>query len=268
LREQRGRSDDVARALEICRFELRLQLATFSNYFFFLVFAGLGMLVTLIFGSSLQEAALHTEVPHLANAPFVVTFATYSLGPLALFSLSGGLFGRSATRDFDAGSFPILLTSGLNEREYVLGRLVAATCVALAISMGIVVGLVGGLALPSIVPSHVGPLQWQTYAIPVLVYLVPNTLIAGVLLFAVGLLSRRAVLVYLALPVALSAVGFAAGSAQGSGAVGSSTRSVRWLSTFSSGRRWKRTRWPCRSPSSSSPTGCCGRLSRSSEPGF
>ncbi|MBV9323465.1 MAG: hypothetical protein JO352_06745 [Chloroflexi bacterium] len=67
----------------------------------------MGALVTLAVGSDLQDTLLRPEVPQLANAPYVVTFAITILGWLALFGLSGAVFSRSATRDFDAGSFPI-----------------------------------------------------------------------------------------------------------------------------------------------------------------
>jgi ABC-2 type transport system permease protein len=200
----------MRRSLEILRFELRQQATSASNYFFFLVFAALGALVTLAVGSNLQELVSRAETPLLANAPYTVTLAILNLSGLALFALSGGLFGRSATRDFDAGSFPILLTSGVVEREFVVGRLVAATIVAVLISLGIVVGLLVGLVLPPVVPDHVGPLRWQAYAMPVLVYVIPNCVIFGTLLFAVGLLGRRTLWVYLALPVAAAVVSLVA----------------------------------------------------------
>ncbi|MBV9601995.1 MAG: hypothetical protein JOZ87_34765, partial [Chloroflexi bacterium] len=143
---------------------------------------------------------------------------------MALFGLSGAVFGQSATRDFDAGSFPILLTSGVVEAEYVVGRLAAAVIVAILVSLAIVVGLLAGLALPPIRPEHVAPLDWQTYTTPVLIYVIPNCIIIGTLLFTVGLLGRRTLWVYVALPVAIVLVGLAATAS--SSLIGTSSASL------------------------------------------
>jgi hypothetical protein len=153
----------MRRSLEICCFELALQLRSGSNYVYFVVLALLAALVTLVIASPRQEIMVQgrPSIPTLANAPVVVWVTMIALALLALLGLSGGLFARSATRDFEAGFFPILVTSGAGQRDYILGRLGATIIVAAGISLGIVVGLLAALLIPPPLtdPAHIGPLS-------------------------------------------------------------------------------------------------------------
>ncbi|MEI7987391.1 MAG: M1 family aminopeptidase [Chloroflexota bacterium] len=193
-------SATLKKIYEIFRFELLSQVRNGANYIFFGLFFVISLGITVILGSELQKM-LGTEIPVLANAPFVIILSCLLLTILGLIGLSGGLFGKSATKDFDANFDALLVTSGVSENHFIVGRLFASWLSALLIFLGIPLGLMAGLWMPFNDPIQIAPFHLESYLNGYVFYILPNVLIFGTLFFAVALLTRRALWAYIALPV-------------------------------------------------------------------
>lgn len=146
-------------------------------------------------GSEFQKL-LGFEVPLYANSPYMIYVITTLLMVFALIGLSGGLFGVSATKDFDTNFYPLLVTGGVSEYHYILGRLFATWLTALIIMSGIGAGIFAGSILPSNVPAHTGDFRLLSYLHPYIFYIIPDIIILGTVFFTTGLLTRRTIWVY------------------------------------------------------------------------
>ncbi len=181
---------------EIFIFELYSQFRRGTNYIFFLLLFSISLGLTGLLGSDLQKF-LGSEVPLCVNSPYMIYVFTTLLMLFALIGLSGGLFGESATKDFDTNFYPLLVTGGVSEYHYIIGRLLAAWLTAFIIMCSIGAGLFAGSLLPSNVSAHIGNFHLWSYLYPYICYVIPDIIILGTLYFATGLLARRIIWVYI-----------------------------------------------------------------------
>jgi hypothetical protein len=187
----------VRNALEILRFELAEQARRPANYVFVAVLFGLSLAITGFYGSRFQ-GLLGNPVPTFANSPHVVVMATRMLAMLGLLGMAGSVFARAATKDYELDDVGPLVTTGLREWEFVLGRLSASWLTALLVLLAVPLGQLCGLMLPVNLPEHVGAFSARTYLHAFVWHVLPQVLVAGTLLFAFALVVRRSLLMYLA----------------------------------------------------------------------
>ena len=118
------------------------------------------------------------------------------MGMLGLL-VSAALFGDAAVRDIRVEMDPLLFTLSLQKAEYLGGRflatLVANVVVVLAIPLGLAVTTLIGF--PD--PAGYGPFRLVAYLQSYLLFVLPNVVFAGAVLFATGVLARQMIPVYL-----------------------------------------------------------------------
>ncbi len=139
---------------------------------------------------------------------------------LAEFALIAGMFGMlvtaalfadAALRDVEAGMDPLLFTSPLGRAEYLGGRFLAALVVNALVLAAIPLALAATMLIWRNA-AEFGPFRAGAYVQPFLLFLLPNMVVVGSILFTIAVLTRKAI------PVYLGAIGlfvgylFAAGS--------------------------------------------------------
>ena len=125
-----------------------------------------------------------------ANAPHHVARGTVLFGGLFGLLVSAALFGHAAIRDVAAGMDPLRYTTRIRKAEYLGGRFLAALAmnaiVILAIPLGFWV-----CTVTLVEPDAVGPNRLAAYVQPLVLFLWPNIVPVGALMFTIGALVRQ-----------------------------------------------------------------------------
>ncbi|HEX6085331.1 MAG TPA: hypothetical protein VF266_12450 [Thermoanaerobaculia bacterium] len=177
--------------LEIVRFEIDYRLRRPYTWILGAVFVAVAclMAVGVLVGEAESAGDLH------ANAPSLVAMATALVSMLGLV-ISAALFSEAALRDHDTRMSPLFATAPLTKTEYLAGRF-AGTLLVNALFVSVVPIMLMLLMRPPFVKGELlGPFRAAAYVQPTIVLLLPNVLFTGALLFAVGVLTRRALAVF------------------------------------------------------------------------
>ena len=177
--------------LEIVRFEIDYRLRRPYTWILFAVFVAVACLMAggLLVGEAERAGDLH------ANAPSLVGMATVLVSMIGLV-ISAALFSEAALRDHDTRMAPLFATSPITKTEYLAGRF-AGTLLVNVLFVSIVPIVLMILMRPPFVKGELlGPFRAAAYLQPAIVILLPNVLFTGALLFAVGVLTRRALAVF------------------------------------------------------------------------
>ncbi len=171
---------------EVFRYELAYRVRSASTWFYAAFLFAIVLLAVATGGSG---SAVH------ANAPMRITET------IALFAgsfgmlVSAALFGDAAVRDIAAGMDPLLFTTRLSKAEFLGGRFLAALTVNAILVIALPLAHIVAMATRSEVLE---PFRLAAYVQPLLLFLWPNLVLVGAILFAVGILGRQVVPVYLA----------------------------------------------------------------------
>ncbi|HEX6292488.1 MAG TPA: M1 family aminopeptidase [Herpetosiphonaceae bacterium] len=174
---------------EVFRYELEYRLRSTSTW----VYAGCLFLlaVWMFLATADGEGGGH------ANAPERLAGGAAIIGTVGML-VTAALFGDAAVRDVAAGMDPLLFTSPLRKADYLGGRFLAALAVNAVVMLAIPLGLLAATGLVGSFESEpVGPFRGGAYVQPYLLFLLPNLVLAGAILYTIGVLARQVVPVYL-----------------------------------------------------------------------
>lgn len=177
--------------LEIVRFEIEYRLRRPYTWILFAVFVAVACLMAMgmLTGEAERAGDLH------ANAPSLLGMASLLVSMLGLV-ISAALFSETAQRDHDTRMFPLFATAPLTKTEYLAGRF-AGTLLVNVLFVSVVPIMLMLLMRPPFVKGELlGPFRAAAYVQPAILLLLPNILFTGALLFAVGVLTRRALPVF------------------------------------------------------------------------
>jgi ABC-2 type transport system permease protein len=131
-----------------------------------------------------------------ANAPQGIAQGTVLFGGTFGLLVSAALFGDAAIRDVASRMDQLLYTTRIRKAEYLGGRYLAALAINAIVVLAIPLGFF--VATVTIVePDAVGPFRLAAYLQPLLVFLLPNLVLVGAIMFTIGALARQAIPVYL-----------------------------------------------------------------------
>lgn len=126
----------------------------------------------------------------IANSPANL-FSLFNLyGKLLLF-LIPAIVGHAVYRDYKSNMQAVLYSYPFQKSDYLLGKFLSAFSVVLLISLTLGAGFMIGTKLPGIDSRMVLPLDLMTYVQLYVVYLLPNLLFAGAVVFGMVVFSRN-----------------------------------------------------------------------------
>ncbi|MBW3553516.1 MAG: hypothetical protein KY466_08400 [Gemmatimonadetes bacterium] len=176
---------------EIFRYELEHRLRSGSTWAY----------AVILFLVAIWMFLATTDGAGVNNAPERVAGGSVLPGMFGML-VTAALFGGAAVRDVQAGMDPLLFTSPLRRTEYLGGRFLGALTVNAVVLLAIPLGLLAATGLLARFDSDpLGPFRIGAYLQGYLTFLLPNLVLVGAILFAVGVLARHVV------PVYLSAIG-------------------------------------------------------------
>jgi ABC-2 type transport system permease protein len=171
------------------RFELRYWLRQPIAYIFFLVNA------LLVFGATVSDdITIGGGTGNvLKNAPYVVQnyYAFFSL--LSLLMITAFL-NNAAARDFNEKTNQILFSTPLLKRDFLLARFSGALVISIIPFLGVSFGVLVGSLMPWVDAERIGPVYWHAHLNGLLVFVIPNLIFAGSIIFGIAALTRNTLL--------------------------------------------------------------------------
>jgi hypothetical protein len=179
---------------EFFKFELSYWLRGWMVYIFFAVIA-------LLFGVAAGSDVISINGVGgntLRNSPFTVAM-WYAGASLITCFMAAAIYDSSASRDFANKMSDILFSKPLRKWGFLLGRFLGATIAALIPSMGIGFGILVAHAFNASDTERWGPSAFWHHWQPFLIFVIPNTLIFGALVFAIASVTRNTLYSFLSL---------------------------------------------------------------------
>lgn len=172
--------------LNIFRFELRYWLRQPIAYVFMLINA------LLVFGATASDdITIGGGTGNVVkNAPYVVE-NYYALFSLICLLMITAFMNNAAARDFNEKTNQILFTTSIREREFLVGRFLGALVISIIPYLGITLGSVIGSMMPWMEPERIGANSWGAHLNGLLVFVIPNLLFAGSIIFGIAALTRN-----------------------------------------------------------------------------
>ncbi|MCB0278354.1 MAG: ABC-2 transporter permease, partial [Calditrichaeota bacterium] len=165
----------------------RKQLSIYLYAIFFL-------LVSLL---SIAGSAGFFDGPSLDSGPFewvnspVRLHRTIQLFNQLILFLLPGIIGVSIYRDFRSNSYHLLYSYPFKKSDYLAAKFLSSLLVTILIVVCIAIGLIIGTNLPGLDNRQLGPFNGFAYLQTYLVYLVPNIIVFGAIVFAVVTMTRN-----------------------------------------------------------------------------
>lgn len=171
----------------IARFELQSRLRRPSTHGYFLLFFGIGFLLVNILGEAFGANVLHPE--RWVNGISIVA------GMIAFLSIGGVIFmasfmGETLYRDYEHEMDPLLHTMPVSQQVMLSARFTGAMAACLYVLFGFIFAYALGEIMPWLEPSRFGPFPVGGYAQGIFLYLIPNTVLAGAVFFALTAATR------------------------------------------------------------------------------
>ncbi|MEM9544324.1 MAG: M1 family aminopeptidase [Bacteroidota bacterium] len=170
----------------ILRFELKFWIKNpmvylFSGVFFALVFLSMwGMSVEANTGENIVMMNSYYRINSMASM--------FSL--LVVFILPA-FIGLSVFRDFSSRMYTLLYSFPFSKKDYLLAKFVSSFCVVICIVLSIVFGFILGSLMPGVKSEALLPFDLLNYLHLTLIFLIPNMLFFGSVVFAITLFTRN-----------------------------------------------------------------------------
>lgn len=181
----------MSQFLSFAGFELRYHLRRPVNYVFMAVMFFLGFL--FISSPAVRIGGVSGAV-HI-NAPYVINTAVMILSLVGMI-LTSAIAGTAILRDFEFKTHELLFTTRLRKSSFVFGRFLGAWVVTVLVLSCCALGLWLGSHMPWIDQDRLGPGVAGMYLRPILLYVLPDAVFTCALFFAVGVLTRSFLAVY------------------------------------------------------------------------
>ena len=179
----------------IFAYEIKYNFRKPTTFIFFGLFLGIGFLMSQVLGGAFQNATANLGKTYM-NSSIVISsiFSAIIYWTLLLFP---GIIGDSIYRDFRTESYPLFFTKPITVGGYLGGRFLGSV-MALAIMLsGFEFGFFIGTFMPWMNQDLVGPTHVLYYINDFVLFILPNVLLMGSIVFCAATLSRNILFTYI-----------------------------------------------------------------------
>lgn len=174
----------------ILKFELKYWLRKPATYVFASIFFLFGLFIAASSAGIFDSFSVSTGSSKLANSPIAINGMFNTLA-IFLFFLFPSIIGLSVYRDYKSNMHSIFYSYPFTKLNYLSAKLISSMLVVLGIVLLTGIGMFLGFRLPGTNPELVGAFQWQAYAHAYFVYIIPNVLLFGAIVFGVVTFTRN-----------------------------------------------------------------------------
>jgi ABC-2 type transport system permease protein len=129
------------------------------------------------------------------NAPYVIQ-SYYGIMSLICLLMTTAFMNASATRDFQHDMYQFVFSSPIRKRDYYFGKFIGAASIAVIPLLGVSLGSLIGPFMAWVQPERYGPVIWSGHLQGILAFGIPNTLIAGVIIYVLAVIFRNSIISY------------------------------------------------------------------------
>jgi len=172
----------------IFKHELKYWFTTPSTYIYASIFFLLA--VGTMAGAAGFFGEQSTSAVRLANSPASLYGLFNFFNKLILFLLPT-IIGAAIYRDYRSNVHTVLYSYPFTKRQYLSAKFLSAFCVVCLIAATMGAGFMLGAKLPGVNPALLAPFNLSAYAQIYVVYLLPNMLLFGTMVFAIVTFSRN-----------------------------------------------------------------------------
>jgi aminopeptidase N len=175
----------------VAAFEFRYQLKSPVFWIGCLIF------FLLTFGSiTVDQVQIASRGNVHVNAPFAILEVMGIMTVFATFIVVA-LVASVVLRDDETGFAPIIRTTRIAKRDYLVGRYVGATAAAFLVLAMMPLGIIAGSLMPWIDPDKLGPLRPDDYLYAMFFFALPTLLITSSVYFALATATRSLMWTYI-----------------------------------------------------------------------
>lgn len=181
----------------IAAFELRKRRRMLSSWIYWLVLFAAAHLAMAAAGGAFSSISVGggNEKVH-ANAPGMIG------GLIAVFTnlgilITASVFGQAVHQDRETGIDGLLFTTPITKASYLGGRYLGSVLFALGIFTSLALGLWSATWMPYVDKSTMGANSALAYVWPYVISVLPNVLFSGAIFFALSVITRRMMPVYI-----------------------------------------------------------------------
>jgi ABC-2 type transport system permease protein len=165
---------------EVFRFEIEYRLGRLSTW----IYGGLLLVLPFLMLHIVDGSSSHV------NSPQMVATVSSIVGLVGML-VTAALFGDAATRDVQWKMHPLVYSTPIRKAEYLGGRFLAALAINAVFLLFVPLGQLIAAQMPYMDPRMFGPFQPGAYLQPYLLFLLPNLVLTGAILFTVAALARQ-----------------------------------------------------------------------------
>ena len=123
------------------------------------------------------------------NAPSVIQ-SYYGVMSLICLLMTTAFMNAAANRDFSTGMHQFIFSSPIKKSDYFFGKFIGALLISMIPLLGVSIGSLIGPLMPWIQPERYGPVIWNGHIQGLISFAIPNTIIAGALLYSLAVVFR------------------------------------------------------------------------------
>jgi ABC-type transport system involved in multi-copper enzyme maturation permease subunit len=181
----------------ILLFELRQRLRRISTYIYFIVFFGLGFLFVNLAGGAIPGGSVDfgTGGKVLLNSPWALMLVIAYVSFFGVI-ITAALAGQATYQDVDHNCAAFFYTAPISKFDYLGGRFLGSLVAQLFIFSSVGLGTWIGTHMPWLDRTRFGPENLLGYLQPYIALVLPNLFFTTAIFFAIAVLARKMLPVY------------------------------------------------------------------------
>jgi ABC-2 type transport system permease protein len=182
-------------------FEIRYWLRNPSVYIYSIILFLMAMVIMAASGGIFGEGSASGTIANTAMSLYSLTafFTKF------LLLLIPSIIGNAVYRDYKHEVYPVLYSYPIRRTAYLFGKFLSAYTVVCLIASMVGIGLFIGTQLPGVDNKLIVPFDFSVYLHLYFVYLFPNLLFFGVVVFTIVIVSRNSYAGFISIVVLLIA---------------------------------------------------------------
>ncbi len=176
--------------INIYKYELNYWLKKPAFYIYAAIFFLLSLFLSASSAGIFDFLTVTTGSSLIVNSPIGIS-GLFNALTIFIFFLFPSIVGVSIYRDFKSEMHTILYSYPFTKANYLFAKFLSAITVVTFIVMLIAIGMIIGFRLPGTNSDLVGALDISSYIIPYFVYILPNVILFGAIVFATVTFTRN-----------------------------------------------------------------------------
>lgn len=174
----------------IFKYELKYWFRNPSFYIYASLFLIISILISAASAGIFESGTTTKGVSIIVNSPMRIGNMFSTLAAL-IFFLFPSIIGFSVYRDYKSEMHTILYSYPFTKANYLFAKFLSSVLIVLIIVVFVGIGLFIGFSLPGTNPVLLGEFKIMPYLQTYLIYIVPNILLYGAIIFAVVVFTRK-----------------------------------------------------------------------------